>query len=63
MGVLDGKAPDVEIIADCDNNINDEAAINTDSSSKHHEHKGDLVNTIAKSAGPADTEISLKDGA
>lgn len=60
--VLDGQAPDIKIIADGDNDINNEAAIHTSSRSEHHEHEGNLVNTVTKSTRPADPKMLLEDG-
>jgi hypothetical protein len=58
--VLDGQAPDVKVIADGDNDIDDEASVHTDSGSEHHEHEGDLVDIATKSAGPAESEVLLE---
>lgn len=61
--MLNGKAPYVKVITDGDDDVNNKAPVNTNGGSKHHEHEGDLVNIVTKSAGPADTEISLEDRA
>lgn len=63
VGVLDGQAPDVKVVTDGDNDINDEAAVNTDGSTKHHKHEGDLVDAVTKSARPAKGKVLLQDGA
>lgn len=61
--VLDGQAPDVKVVTDGDNDINDEAAVNTDGGTKHHKHEGDLVDTVTKSARPPKGKVPLQDGA
>lgn len=61
-GVLDGQAPNVEVIADGDNDIDDEASVNTDSGSEHHEHESDLVDIATEGAGPAESEVLLEIG-
>lgn len=60
--VLDGQAPDVEVIANGDNNIHHEAAVDTDSHAEHGKHEGNLVNTIAEGARPAEAKVALQDG-
>lgn len=48
IGVLDGEAPDIEVITDADNDIGNEATVNTDSETETQEDEGDLVSAVAK---------------
>lgn len=63
VGVLDSQAPNVEVVADGDDDVNDKAAVNADSGTEHHEHEGHLVDVITEGAGPAISEVALEDGA
>lgn len=45
--VLDCQTPDVKVIADRPDDIDNEASVHTHSQSKTHEDKRDLVNTVA----------------
>lgn len=62
IGVLDCKAPDVEVITDGDDDVDDKAAIDTDGHAQHAEHEGHLVDIITQSTGPAGSpaNVSLK---
>lgn len=51
--VLDGQAPNVKVIANGDNDVDDKAAIDTKGGTKHEEHIGNLVRVAAEGAGPA----------
>lgn len=59
--VLDGQAPDVEVIADADNDIDDEAAVHTQRGAEHEEEVGNLVLAVAKGRGPANTNVLGED--
>lgn len=52
--VLDGQAPNVEVVADGDNDVNDEAAVDANRHAEHAEHEGDLVHAVAERRGPPD---------
>lgn len=60
IGMLDGEAPDVEVITDADNDIGNEATVNTDPETETQEDKGDLVSAVAKGRGPAKTSCLLE---
>ncbi len=49
--MLDRQAPDIQVIADRDDDINDEAAVYTNRQAEHAEHVGDLVHAVAEGAG------------
>lgn len=64
--MLDGQAPNVEVVTDCNNDIHDEGAVDTDCAAQHQEHVGDLVDTVAQGARPAEPRVSgliLQEGA
>lgn len=61
VGMLDGQAPDVEVIAYRNDDINYEAAVHPESGTQHKEHEGNLVHTIAESARPASTDMLEED--
>lgn len=50
--MLDCQAPDVKVVADGDDDIDDEASIDADCGTEHAEHEGDLVDTVAEGRGP-----------
>lgn len=56
--MLDGQAPDIEVVTDCNNDIHDERAVDTDGAAQHQEHVGDLIDTVAQGAGPAEPRVS-----
>lgn len=60
MRMFDGQAPDVEVIADGDDDVGDETAVNTDSETEAHENKGDLVCAISQCRRPAQSEVLLQ---
>jgi len=57
--MLDGQTPDIEVIADGNNDIDDKRAVNTDREAQAQEHKRDVVfpTVRAQSARPADTDV------
>lgn len=55
--MLNSQAPYVEVITDCNDDIDDERAIDTDGAAQHEEHVRDLVDTVAKGAGPAKPRV------
>ena len=58
--VLDGQAPNVKIVADRNNDINDEASVDANSKTQHEEHISHLVHTIAQSTRPSEAEVLLE---
>lgn len=64
--MLDGQAPNVEVVTDCNNNIHDKRAVDTDGAAQHEEHVRDLVDTVAQGARPAEPGVAglvLEEGA
>lgn len=63
--VLDGEAPDVEVVADGDDDVDDEGAVDAGRGAEHAEDEGDLVHVGAEGARPArgPPEGRLQDGA
>jgi hypothetical protein len=59
--MLDCQAPDVQVIADAHDHINDKAAVHTDRQTKAGEHEGNLVHAISQSARPSEANASLQD--
>lgn len=58
--MLNGQAPNIKIITDCNNNIHHEASIDTNGHSQHAEEISDLVCSITKSRWPPNTDIVLQ---
>ena len=58
--VLDGQAPDIQIVTDADDDVDDEARVHAEREPQTREHEGDLVDAVAERAGPADTEAGLQ---
>jgi len=54
IGVLDGQAPDIEVVADGVDDVDDEAAVDADGEAERAEDEGDLVDVIAEGGRPAD---------
>lgn len=52
MRMFDRKTPDIHVIADCDNNVDDEASINAKPKANAQENKRNLVNIVAQSSRP-----------
>ena len=59
--MLDGQTPNVKVVADSDNDINDKAAVHTDSKTQAGEHEGNLVLSITQSTRPAETDVLLQE--
>lgn len=57
--VLDGKTPDVQIIAYCPDNVDNEASMHAHSESQAHENERDLVNIVAQGTRPAEANTLL----
>lgn len=55
--VLDGQAPDVEVVADGDDDVNNEATVDAQRGAEHEEDKGHLVDVITERAGPAEADV------
>lgn len=62
-GVLDGQAPDVEIVTDRNDDVDNKAAIDTNTHSEHQEHESHLIDIATQGAGPAVTSLVKKDRA
>lgn len=45
--ILDREAPNIQVIANSPDNINNEASVHTNSQAQAHEDKGDLIDIIA----------------
>ena len=61
--VLDGQAPDVEVVADGDNDVDDEAAVHANRNAQQEKHVGDLVDTVTQDARPAEAGVLFEEGA
>lgn len=61
--VLDGQAPDVEIVANSDDDIDYKAAVDADGHAQHGEHEGDLVDVVAEGTRPTKAKALLQDWA
>lgn len=46
--VLNGQAPNVKVVANGDDDVDDEAAVDADGHTEKAEHEGDLVDAIAE---------------
>lgn len=62
LGILDRQAPDIEVVADRNNDIQHETSMNTDRESETGEHECDLVDLIPESAWPAESNLVLQNG-
>ena len=60
--MLDSQAPDVQVVADADNDVNNKASVDTKCQTKAGEHEGNLVDAITQSAGPSETDACLENG-
>lgn len=58
--ILDRQAPDIEVIANRPDDIDDKAAMHTNGKTQTHEHERNLINVITKRAGPADANMFLQ---
>lgn len=58
MRVLDRQAPDVEVITDSNNDVDDKGPIHTNRHTKHEEHVRHLVHIVAQRAGPSEPRAS-----
>ena len=61
--VLDGQAPDVEVVADGGDDADDEAAVDPDREAEAQEHERDLVEAVAQRARPAEADAATEPGA
>ena len=52
--MLDRQAPDVEVVADCQDDIYDERTVNADAETEAKEHESHLVDVVTESRWPAD---------
>lgn len=59
--MFDSQAPDIEIIANADNNIHDETSIHTHSQAQAREYESDLVDAIAQHTRPAETDVIFQE--
>lgn len=60
--MLDRQTPNIQIIADRPDDVNNEATMHTNRQAQAHEHKGDLVDVVAQSARPAKADVALQEG-
>ena len=62
--MLDGETPNIQVVTDGNDNINNEATVDADGHAKHAEHKGDLVHAVAEGTGPtrSPSNVLLEDG-
>lgn len=60
--MLDSQAPDVQVIADANNDIHDKTAVDTHGQAQAREHERHLVDAVAQSAGPAEADAGFQDG-
>ena len=58
--MFDSQAPNVQIIADSDDDIHYKAAVNPNREAKTCEHEGDLVDIVSQCAWPAESKRLLK---
>ena len=56
IGVLNSQAPNVEVVTDGHDNIDDEAAIDTKSNTKDEKNERNLVFVVSKGARPTNAE-------
>jgi hypothetical protein len=61
--VLDGQTPDIKVVANGNDDINDKAAVDTNGKTEAREHEGDLVLSITQSARPAKADMLGKERA
>ena len=59
--MLDGQTPDVKVIANGNNDINDKAAVNTNRKSQAREHEGNLVLSITQSTWPTEASVLVQE--
>lgn len=59
--MLDSQAPNVEVVTNSDNDVNNKAAIHSNGKTKAEEHEADLINTIAEYAWPAEPHGLLQE--
>jgi len=55
--MLDGQAPDIQVIANGQDDIDDEAAVHANSESQTAEQEGDLVHIVTERGRPAKSEM------
>lgn len=60
LRVLDRQTVDVQVIADAHNHINDKAAVHTNGKTEDRKHESNLVNAVAKSTRPSETDACLQ---
>jgi hypothetical protein len=61
--VLDGQTPDVKVVANGNDDINDKAAVDTNGETQAREHEGDLVLSVTQGARPAESDMLGKEWA
>lgn len=61
--MLDGQAPNVEVVADGNDDVNDKAAVDANGHAEEAEHEGDLVDAVAEGRGPAEAKSGQQPGA
>ena len=59
--MLDGQTPNVKVVTDGDNDINDKAAVHTNCKAQAGEHEGNLVLSITQSTRPAEPDVLLQE--
>lgn len=60
MGILYRQAPDVKVIADSPDDIDNKASVNSHSQTQTHEDEGHLVNVVTQGAGPTNSDMRLQ---
>jgi hypothetical protein len=63
LAILDCQAPNIQIIANADNHIDDETRVDSHGEAQACEHEGDLVDSVAEGAGPAEAELGTEERA
>lgn len=61
--MLDGQAPDIQVVTDGIDDIDDKAAIDTDSQTEATEDERDLIDIISQRTWPSDTNMALQERA
>lgn len=61
--MFDRQAPDIEVVADCHDNVDDKRPVHTDCEAQTRKDKRDLVDVVAQAAWPPNANVCLQDRA
>jgi len=59
--ILNSQAPNIQIITDGPDDVNNEASVHTNRKTKAHEDERNLIDIVAQSTRPANADVSLQE--